>query len=167
MDHPDGRTRDKHHHQGPRKSEISTSLVAACLNTHHIGAERKIPNARNTSKYKAFINTPGWHILCSPKCTKQTTSIKLGKGENMSEKTLGLINEHDARWVDLRFTDSRGKEQHVTNSASKIDEDFFENGAMFDGSSIAGWKPINDADMILMPDAFNRCGRSFYGRNDY
>jgi len=70
----------------------------------------------------------------------------------MSEKTLGLIKEHDARWVDLRFTDSRGKEQHVTNSASKIDEDFFENGAMFDGSSIAGWKPINDADMILMPD---------------
>ena len=70
----------------------------------------------------------------------------------MSEKTLGLIKEHDARWVDLRFTDSRGKEQHVTNSASKVDEDFFEDGAMFDGSSIAGWKPINDADMILMPD---------------
>ena len=70
----------------------------------------------------------------------------------MSEKTLGLINEHDARWVDLRFTDTRGKEQHVTNSASKLDEEFFENGAMFDGSSIAGWKPINDADMILMPD---------------
>ena len=58
----------------------------------------------------------------------------------MSEKTLGLIKEHEARWVDLRFTDSRGKEQHVTNSASKIDEDFFEHGAMFDGSSIAGWE---------------------------
>jgi len=70
----------------------------------------------------------------------------------MSEKTLGLINEHDARWVDLRFTDTRGKEQHVTNRASKVDEEFFEIGAMFDGSSIAGWKPINDADMILMPD---------------
>jgi glutamine synthetase len=70
----------------------------------------------------------------------------------MSEKTLGLIKEHEARWVDLRFTDPRGKEQHVTNSASKIDGDFFDNGAMFDGSSISGWKPINDADMILMPD---------------
>ncbi len=70
----------------------------------------------------------------------------------MSEKTLGLIKENDARWVDLRFTDSRGKEQHVTNSARLVDEDFFENGAMFDGSSIAGWKPINAADMILMPD---------------
>ena len=70
----------------------------------------------------------------------------------MSEKTLGLIKENDARWVDLRFTDPRGKEQHVTNSASQIDEEFFENGAMFDGSSIAGWKAINEADMILMPD---------------
>ena len=70
----------------------------------------------------------------------------------MSEKTLGLIKEHDARWVDLRFTDPRGKEQHVTNRASKIDEEFFEIGAMFDGSSIAGWKAINEADMILMPD---------------
>ncbi len=70
----------------------------------------------------------------------------------MSRKTLELIKDHDAKWVDLRFTDSRGKEQHVTNSISQIDEEFFENGAMFDGSSIAGWKPINEADMILMPD---------------
>ena len=70
----------------------------------------------------------------------------------MSEKTLQLIKEHDAKWVDLRFTDPRGKEQHVTNNASKIDAEFFEIGAMFDGSSIAGWKPIHDSDMILMPD---------------
>jgi len=70
----------------------------------------------------------------------------------MSEKTLQLIKDHDAKWVDLRFTDSRGKEQHVTNNAKKIDADFFENGAMFDGSSISGWKAINESDMILMPD---------------
>ena len=70
----------------------------------------------------------------------------------MSKKTLKLIEEHDAKWVDLRFTDSRGKEQHVTNRATLIDQDFFKNGAMFDGSSIAGWQPINNADMILMPD---------------
>lgn len=70
----------------------------------------------------------------------------------MSEKTLQLIKDHDAKWVDLRFTDSRGKEQHVTNNAKKIDEEFFENGAMFDGSSISGWKAINESDMILMPD---------------
>jgi len=70
----------------------------------------------------------------------------------MSEKTLQLIQEHDAKWVDLRFTDTRGKEQHVTNHVSAVDADFFSNGAMFDGSSIAGWKPINESDMILMPD---------------
>jgi len=70
----------------------------------------------------------------------------------MSEKTLQLITDNDAKWVDLRFTDPRGKEQHVTNNAAKISSDFFENGAMFDGSSIAGWKAINESDMILMPD---------------
>jgi glutamine synthetase len=70
----------------------------------------------------------------------------------MSEKTLKMIKDSEARWVDLRFTDPRGKEQHVTNNAAKIDADFFESGAMFDGSSIAGWKAINESDMILMPD---------------
>ena len=70
----------------------------------------------------------------------------------MSDKTLKLIKESDTKWVDLRFTNPRGKEQHVTNNAAKIDEEFFEMGAMFDGSSIAGWKSINESDMILMPD---------------
>ena len=70
----------------------------------------------------------------------------------MSERTLDLINNTDARWVDLRFTDTKGKEQHVSIPASTVDEDFFEVGKMFDGSSIAGWKGINESDMILMPD---------------
>ena len=70
----------------------------------------------------------------------------------MSEKTLNLIKESEARWVDLRFTDTKGKEQHVSIPAKEVDEDFFENGQMFDGSSIAGWKGINESDMILMPD---------------
>ena len=70
----------------------------------------------------------------------------------MSEKTLGMIKENDVRWVDLRFTDTKGKEQHVTIPATEIDEGFFEDGKMFDGSSIAGWKGINESDMILMPD---------------
>ncbi len=71
----------------------------------------------------------------------------------MSKKTLGLIEENEARWVDLRFTDTKGKEQHVTVPAHVVDEGFFEDGKMFDGSSIAGWKGINESDMILMPDA--------------
>ena len=70
----------------------------------------------------------------------------------MSERTLQLIKDNNAKWVDLRFTDPRGKEQHVTNNAAIINSEFFENGAMFDGSSIAGWKAINESDMILMPD---------------
>ncbi|GAA5525329.1 glutamine synthetase [Microbulbifer aestuariivivens] len=70
----------------------------------------------------------------------------------MSAKTLGLIKESEAKWVDLRFTDTKGKEQHVTLPVSEIDGEFFEEGKMFDGSSIAGWKGINESDMILMPD---------------
>ncbi|GMG86239.1 glutamate--ammonia ligase [Biformimicrobium ophioploci] len=70
----------------------------------------------------------------------------------MSQNTLGLIKEHEARWVDLRFTDTKGKEQHVTLPVSEIDGEFFEIGKMFDGSSIAGWKGINESDMVLMPD---------------
>lgn len=70
----------------------------------------------------------------------------------MSSNTLNLIKDNEARWVDLRFTDTRGKEQHVTIPSSEVDEGFFEGGKMFDGSSISGWKGINESDMILMPD---------------
>jgi glutamine synthetase len=63
------------------------------------------------------------------------------------------IKENGVKFVDFRFTDSRGKEQHVSVPAHSIDEDVFESGKMFDGSSIAGWKGINESDMILMPDA--------------
>ena len=66
-------------------------------------------------------------------------------------KTLEMIKEHNAKWVDLRFTDTKGKEQHVTFPVSKVDESFLE-GMMFDGSSVAGWKGINESDMILRPD---------------
>ena len=66
---------------------------------------------------------------------------------------LQMISDKEVRYVDFRFCDTRGKEQHVTVPASTIDEDLFEDGKMFDGSSIAGWKGINESDMILMPDA--------------
>ena len=70
----------------------------------------------------------------------------------MSERTLDLISKNDVSWVDLRFTDTKGKEQHVSVPSNTVDEDFFEGGKMFDGSSISGWKGINESDMILMPD---------------
>merc|ERR1712054_519205 len=66
---------------------------------------------------------------------------------------LELIKSSEAEFVDLRFTDTKGKEQHVSIPVSCVDDDFFEEGKMFDGSSIAGWKGINESDMILMPDA--------------
>ena len=63
-----------------------------------------------------------------------------------------FIEENEVKFVDLRFTDTKGKEQHVTIPVSQINEDFFEEGKMFDGSSISGWKGINESDMVLMPD---------------
>ena len=70
----------------------------------------------------------------------------------MSERTLDLISKNDVSWVDLRFTDTKGKEQHVSVPSNTVDENFFEGCKMFDGSSISGWKGINESDMILMPD---------------
>ena len=70
----------------------------------------------------------------------------------MSENTLKLIKDNDVKWVDLRFTDPRGKEQHTTMPAGRCDADALNDGFMFDGSSISGWKSINESDMILMPD---------------
>ena len=62
------------------------------------------------------------------------------------------LKDNDIKYVDLRFTDPRGKMQHVTQDISTIDEDVWADGLMFDGSSIAGWKAINESDMVLMLD---------------
>ncbi|MEM8633298.1 MAG: glutamine synthetase beta-grasp domain-containing protein, partial [Pseudomonadota bacterium] len=68
------------------------------------------------------------------------------------EAVLKLIKDEGADYVDIRFTDPRGKLQHVTVMSTEVDEDFLEEGFMFDGSSIAGWKSIDQSDMKLMPD---------------
>ncbi len=70
----------------------------------------------------------------------------------MSDAIFKMIKEKDVQYVDLRFTDVRGKMQHVTFDLSMVDKDLFVDGTMFDGSSIAGWKAINESDMLLMPD---------------
>ncbi len=75
---------------------------------------------------------------------------------------LKLIKEKEAKFVDLRFTDTIGKEQHVTIPTRLVDEGFFKDGKMFDGSSIAGWKGINESDMILMPDPSTAVIDPFY-----
>ncbi len=69
-----------------------------------------------------------------------------------AEDVLSMIQENEAKFVDLRFTDTRGKEQHVTVPVSAFDMDKFEEGHAFDGSSIAGWKGIEASDMLLLPD---------------
>lgn len=69
----------------------------------------------------------------------------------MSDKILDLIKEENVDFVDLRFCDTLGKEHHITLPVSQVNEDLFEDGKMFDGSSIAGWKGISESDMVLMP----------------
>ena len=64
-----------------------------------------------------------------------------------------MIQDEKVQFVDFRFTDTKGKEQHMSVPAHVIEDSTFEDGKMFDGSSIAGWKGINDSDMILMPDS--------------
>ena len=68
----------------------------------------------------------------------------------MSEKLLKKIKDENIKFVDLRFTDPKGKMQHVTFHSDLVDEDLFKDGTMFDGSSISGWKDINESDMVLL-----------------
>ena len=69
-----------------------------------------------------------------------------------AKDVLKKIKDNDVKYVDFRFTDPRGKWQHVTFDVTMIEEETFAEGVMFDGSSIAGWKAIHESDMCLMPD---------------
>src|SRR4051812_42283715 len=88
------------------------------------------------------------------RCRGQITATCKPKGVFMktAKDVLKSIKDNDVRYVDLRFTDPRGKWQHVTFDVGMIEEETFTEGVMFDGSSIAGWKAINESDMTLMPD---------------
>ena len=79
-----------------------------------------------------------------------------------ANEVLKKIKDDDVKYVDLRFTDPRGKWQHVTFDISMVDEELFADGTMFDGSSIAGWKAINESDMTLMPDPTSACMDPFF-----
>ena len=81
-----------------------------------------------------------------------------------ASKILSQLKDDEIQYVDLRFTDPRGKMQHVTLDSSLVDEDFFTEGAMFDGSSISGWKAINESDMCLMPDTDSVSMDPFYAQ---
>jgi glutamine synthetase len=75
---------------------------------------------------------------------------------------LKFIEDNDVKYVDLRFTDPNGQWQHVTFDLELVDEEFFDEGQMFDGSSIAGWKAINESDMLLMPVPETACLDPFF-----
>src|ERR1700748_1882834 len=78
---------------------------------------------------------------------------------------LAQIKEKDVKYVDVRFTDMRGQMQHVPFDIDLVDEDFLTDGTMFDGSSIAGWKAINESDMKLRPDLSSANIDPFYQQN--
>jgi glutamine synthetase len=82
-----------------------------------------------------------------------------------AQDVFNLIKENDIKYVDFRFTDTKGKEQHVTVPTKEFGEDIFEEGKMFDGSSIEGWKGINESDMILMPDPTTALVDPFFEEN--
>jgi glutamine synthetase len=79
-----------------------------------------------------------------------------------AKDVLKLMKDQDVKYVDCRFTDPRGKWQHVTFDVTLFDEEAFAEGVMFDGSSIAGWKAINESDMNLMPDPTSACIDPFF-----
>src|SRR6516165_6371488 len=79
-----------------------------------------------------------------------------------AKDVMKLIKDNDVKYADFRFTDPRGKWQHVTFDISLIEEETFAEGQMFDGSSIAGWKAIHESDMCLMPDPASACIDPFF-----
>ena len=83
-------------------------------------------------------------------------------GQSGGAAVLKMIKDKGAKFVDFRFCDTLGKEQHVTVPSHTVDESLFTDGKMFDGSSIAGWKGINESDMILMPDSESAFIDPFY-----
>jgi glutamine synthetase len=90
--------------------------------------------------------------------SKKSKSLKKDKQKkernmgNSAKDIIKRIKDEEIEWVDVRFTDPKGKWQHLTMCAGVIGEDELEDGLMFDGSSIEGWKAINESDMILKPD---------------
>jgi glutamine synthetase len=86
------------------------------------------------------------------KISKKDKPKKESRMGTSAKDIIKRIKDEEIEWVDVRFTDPKGKWQHLTMCAGVIGEDELEDGLMFDGSSIEGWKAINESDMILKPD---------------
>lgn len=111
---------------------------------------RKAPTS-STAKPKAAAPRRASAKAASPKTTAAAGKPPAPKPEAVA-RVFEMIQEHAAEFVDLRFTDPKGKWHHTTQTVSTIEDDTFVEGFMFDGSSIQGWKAINESDMVLLPD---------------
>src|SRR5580704_17776547 len=105
---------------------------------------------------------PGWTLSEPPDSRGPPTARKGMSTMTTGKDVLKMMKDNEVTYVDFRFTDPRGKWQHVTFDISMMGDDTFTEGQMFDGSSIAGWKAINESDMCLMPDPASACIDPFF-----
>jgi glutamine synthetase len=138
------------------RSSSPTSEQAIRIRTGEVRRRRAL-TARNRAAPEHHPITQAGH---GPR--DQTTESSREGHDEQRHDVLKMIKDEDAAYVDIRFTDPRGKLQHVTVMADQVDEDFLDEGFMFDGSSIAGWKGIEASDMKLMPDTESAYVDPFY-----
>src|SRR5690606_7519210 len=145
-----GRGRDRGHRLGrPHRQDRRRQDLRLPRRTGHPHPHRRNRRGRD-------LKRPG-----GPRPPARTSTRKDHRMSKIQD-ALKLMKDEEVEYVDIRFTDPKGKLQHVTLVADLVDEEFFEEGFMFDGSSIAGWKSIDQSDMKLMPDASSAYIDPFY-----
>src|SRR3546814_780977 len=132
---------------------------AALMRKHHNGAT--VSSGIGLGKQKQWLAlAETWHAPCVPDRRKppfpvprsRTSTLRSPAAMSTFETVEKLIKDHKVEWIDLRFADMRGVQHHVTFPKSIVDASLFEDGKMFDGSSISGWRGIHQSDMVLLPD---------------
>src|SRR5438105_1998294 len=129
--------------------------MLACAMQHETRRVRRRAPARSSCRpsTRRSASAPASAAPTPSEPTRPLPIISAGKRPMSDIKNvMSMIKEHDVKYVDFRFTDPRGKWQHLAHHVKTINEHFLAEGVMFDGSSIAGWKAINESDMVLMPD---------------
>ena len=138
-------------------------------NPANVLATPAAPDARGIEAMTASVSGTAATMISGsgePETGNNTNTQASEKGTNMSDASsvLARIKDEEIRFVDLRFTDPRGKMQHLTMDIALMDAEAFADGVPFDGSSIAGWKAINESDMLLMPVPETAHIDPFYGQ---
>ncbi len=138
-------------------------------NPANVLATPAVPDASGIEAVTASASSSAATMISGsgePEIVNNTNPQASEKGTNMSDASsiLARIKDEEIRFVDLRFTDPRGKMQHLTMDIALMDAEAFADGVPFDGSSIAGWKAINESDMLLMPVPETAHIDPFYGQ---